>query len=56
MRWKFFSFHGLKCGFFSTWSKFYIVNSLRKFHKVNYVSILARTPLAGDVHFKGNPT
>jgi len=35
--------------FFSTLSKFYKVNSLRKFHKVNYVSILIRTPLTGDL-------
>lgn len=34
--------------FFSTWSKFYKVNSLHKFHKVNYLSILIRIPLTGD--------
>jgi hypothetical protein len=36
------------CVFFSTWSKFYKGNSLRKFHEVNYVSILIRTPLTED--------
>ena len=34
--------------FFSIWSKFHKVNSLRKFHNVNYLSILISSRLTGD--------